>query len=147
MSATAVKTPTDTPPPVVQRDSLPPQAQGVAGEPQYDWLRKLLTWLFPVAALLFGTLVVIPGLLQKWLWMRELNYVGIFWTLLSVKCGMTCAAFIGASLFLWINLRHAARSSFAPAESDPATQVGSLEKTLLVTISGITISHGAAKRP
>ena len=111
---------------------LPPQAQGVAGERQYYWLRKLLNWIVPVAVLLFGALVVIPGLLQKWLWMRQLNYVGIFWTLLSVKCGMTCAAFIGAFLFLWINLRQAARNSFALAEADPATKADSLEKTHVI---------------
>jgi len=53
---------------------------------------------------------VILGLVQKWLWMRELNYSGIFWTLLSVKWAMFAAAAVGAFLFLWMNLRIAARA-------------------------------------
>ena len=66
--------------------------------------------------LILFALMVIPELLQKWLWMRQLNYSAIFWTLLSVKWGMTCVAFIAAFLFLWINIRQAARNSFALAE-------------------------------
>ena len=57
----------------------------------------------------------VPQLLQKWLWMRQLDYAGIFWTLLSVKWGMACVAFIVAFLFLWLNIRQAARNSFALA--------------------------------
>ena len=53
---------------------------------------------------------VILGLVQKWLWMRELNYSGIFWTLLSIKWVMFGLAAVGAFLFLWINLRIAARA-------------------------------------
>jgi hypothetical protein len=51
---------------------------------------KTLKWLFPVAALLFVALIAVPGFLQKWLWMRQLDYAGIFWTLFSVKVGLTC---------------------------------------------------------
>jgi uncharacterized membrane protein (UPF0182 family) len=53
---------------------------------------------------------VILGLVQKWLWMRELNYSGIFWTLLSIKWVMFGVAAVSAFLFLWINLRIAARA-------------------------------------
>ena len=73
--------------------------------------------------------------------MRQLDYAGIFWTLLSVKWGMTCVAFIGAFLFLWINIRQAARNSFALAEDDPAKKAGSLEKTHVIEIQGIPISR------
>jgi hypothetical protein len=51
--------------------------------------------------------------LEKWLWMRQLDYVGIFWTLLSVQWAMFCSAFVFAFLYLWINLRQAAKNSGA----------------------------------
>ena len=76
--------------PVVQEVS----GQEVSGAEPPAWVGKMLKWLFPVGAVLFIALIVIPGFLQKWLWMRQLDYVGIFWTLLSVQCLMFCAAFI-----------------------------------------------------
>ena len=39
-------------------------------------------------------LAVLLGLIQKLLWMRELDYSGIFWTLLSVKWGMFGVALV-----------------------------------------------------
>ena len=46
--------------------------------------------------------------------MRQLDYAGIFlWTLLSVQWAMFGAAFVFAFLYLWINLRQAARNSLA----------------------------------
>jgi uncharacterized membrane protein (UPF0182 family) len=109
-------------------------------------MKKYFVAAVTIAVLLIGALMVIPDLLQKWLWMRQLNYAGIFWTLLSVKWGMTCAAFIGAFLFLWINIRQAARSSFALAECDTAKKAGALDKSHVIKIRGITISRRAAAR-
>jgi uncharacterized protein len=43
--------------------------------------------------------------------MRQLDYTGIFWTLLSVQWVMFCSAFVFAFLYLWINLRQAAKNS------------------------------------
>jgi len=63
------------------------------------------------AFLVFAVLAVISGYIQKGLWMRQLGYSGIFWTLLSVKWGLCCVAFVGALLYLWINLRLAAKNS------------------------------------
>ena len=77
----------------------------------------MLKWLFPVAALLFIALIAIPGFLQKWLWMRQLDYAGIFWTLFSVKVGLTCAAFAIAFLFLWLNVRQASKSGMGRTDS------------------------------
>ena len=37
----------------------------------------------PIIAVLVG----IAGYLEQWLWMRQLDYAGIFWTLLSVQWG------------------------------------------------------------
>ena len=50
------------------------------------------------------------GLVQKWLWMRQLDYAGIFWTLLSVKWGIFGVTLIVSVLYLWINLRFAAKN-------------------------------------
>jgi len=62
--------------------------------------------------------VGITDYIEKWLWMRQLDYIGIFWTLLSVQCAMFCAAFVFAFLYLWINLRYAARNSFGLRRAD-----------------------------
>ena len=55
-------------------------------------------------------LAFIPSWIQKWLWMRQLNYTGVFWTLFSVRWGLFGAAFVVALLYLWINLRVAAKN-------------------------------------
>jgi len=146
MSESTVTTPITTSARVAEQSNLPPGPRGVAGAKLHYWLRKLLNWPAPVAILLLGALLVIPALLQKWLWMRQLDYDGIFWTLLSVKWGMTCFAFIGAFLFLWINLRQAARNAFTLAEYNTATNAGSLKKTRALEIQGITISRHVLMR-
>ena len=53
----------------------------------------LLRSLLVAAFLLFAVLVGIAGYLEKWLWMRQLDYTGIFWTLLSVQWAMFCVGF------------------------------------------------------
>ena len=42
--------------------------------------------------------------------MRQLDYAGIFWTLLSVKWGIFGVTLIVSVLYLWVNLRFAARN-------------------------------------
>ena len=139
---TATK-PIEASPPVVERNTPPSAAQGAAGEQHHYRGKQLLKWIVPVILLLAGALVVLPDLLQKWLWMRELNYAGIFWTLLSVKWGMTCIAFVTAFLFLWINIRQAARNAFGLAEDDAPKEVGSRENTHVIEIQGVTVSRRA----
>lgn len=80
---------------------------------QHPRFRHLLRFLIAAAVLLIFVLGLITGYLEKWLWMRQLDYCGIFWTLLSVQWAMFCSAFAFAFLFLWINLRQAARNSAA----------------------------------
>jgi uncharacterized membrane protein (UPF0182 family) len=58
-------------------------------------------------------LALIPSWIQKWLWMRQVGYSGVFWTLFSVQWGLFCAAFVVVSLYVWINLRLAARKGAA----------------------------------
>jgi hypothetical protein len=69
--------------------------------------------MIAAAVLLVAVLVGIAGYLEKWLWMQQLDYTGIFWTLLSVQWGMFCSAFVFAFLYLWINLRQATKNSAA----------------------------------
>jgi hypothetical protein len=71
----------------------------------------LRVWLVVIAAIVF--LTVITGLIQKWLWMRQLHYLGIFWTLLSVRWAMFGVAFLCAFGFLWINFRFASKIIYA----------------------------------
>jgi uncharacterized membrane protein (UPF0182 family) len=98
---------------------------------------QYLLWLMIAAAvLLIVVLGSITGYVQKWLWMRQLDYAGIFWTLLSVQWAMFCSAFVFAFLYLWINLRQAVRNSAAlrgdgragrprfPSAADAVAQTG-----------------------
>ena len=65
------------------------------------------------AIALMAVLVLIPSTTQKWLWMRQVGYAGVFWTLFSVRWELFCAAFVVVSLYLWINLRLAAGNGSA----------------------------------
>ena len=71
---------------------------------------RTLKLIIIAAVVLIALLAVISGLIQKGLWMGQLGYSGIFWTLLSLRWGLFGAAFIVALLYLWINLRLAARN-------------------------------------
>jgi len=66
-----------------------------AGGPLPPTLRFLLRWGFFALIAIVIVLSLVLGLVQKWLWMRQLDYVGIFWTLLSVKWGI-----FGVALFV-----------------------------------------------
>jgi uncharacterized membrane protein (UPF0182 family) len=77
-------------------------------------------WGLFVAIACVIALTVLFGLVQKFLWMRELDYAGIFWTLLSVKWGMFGVALVFAFLYLWINTRFAVkRIDFSPSKIPP----------------------------
>jgi hypothetical protein len=108
----------------IAKDGLPEAVKPIEFRPPVEaappvWLAGMLRWIFPVAALLFIALIAIPAFLQKWLWMRQLDYQGVFWTLVSVKVGLACAAFACAFLFLWLNVRLAAKRSIAPIDPLP----------------------------
>ncbi|MGB7100359.1 MAG: UPF0182 family protein [Xanthobacteraceae bacterium] len=80
---------------------------GISSAASLHLLRSMIVAVFPLIVVLVG----ITGYLEKWLWMRQLDYTGIFWTLLSVRWVMLCSAFVFGFLFLWINLRQAAKNS------------------------------------
>jgi len=110
MIDSTVETPNKIPTMVIPPIDIRPAVKGVRSAEPPPWLGKTLKWLFPVVALLFIALIAIPGFLQKWLWMRQLDYADVFWTLFSVKVGLTCTAFALAFLFLWLNVRQASKS-------------------------------------
>ena len=70
----------------------------------------LLRWGLLALIAIVVVLSTVLGLVQKWLWMRQLDYAGIFWTLLSVKWGIFGVTLIVSVLYLWVNLRFAARN-------------------------------------
>jgi uncharacterized membrane protein (UPF0182 family) len=113
----------------------------------------LLRWgIFALIAIVI-VLSLVLGLVQKWLWMRQLDFVGIFWTLLSVKWGLFGVALFISILYLWINLRLAARnidvsqgSSFFskafqhPADTSRTINIDVSSKLLVLAIdAGIVI--------
>ena len=89
-----------------------------------------LKFIIVAAVVLIALLVVISGLIQKGLWMRQLGYTGVFWTLLSLRWELFCVAFVVALLYLWINLRLAARNGATfragnlTSESTVAAKIG-----------------------
>ena len=123
--------------------------------PQRARSRHLLRPIIAVLALLiiaFG----LTGYVEQWLWMRQVDYVGIFWTLLSVQWGMFCSAFAFAFLYLWINLRQVAKDSAAFRGSgqawrppfswnaDAETQAGVDLSPALFKVAVLAISVGGA---
>ena len=69
-----------------------------------------LRLIIVAAVVLIVILVVVSGCVQKGLWMHQLGYTGVFWTLLAVRWALFCVVFVVALLYLWINLRLAARN-------------------------------------
>jgi uncharacterized protein len=79
-------------------------------------------------------LAFLPSSIQKLLWMRQLGYAGIFWTLLSVRWELFAAAFVVASVYLWMNLRLAARNG-ATLGTENVTSDSSIAAKLGIQIS------------
>ena len=102
--------------------------------------RHLVSRIIATAFLLIAILVGVAGYLEKWLWMRQLDYTGIFWTLLSVQWVMFCSALVFAFLFLWINLRQAAKISGAFGSMGQPWSFASLSRADAVTQTNIELS-------
>jgi uncharacterized membrane protein (UPF0182 family) len=99
----------------------------------------LLTLIIGAAILCIIILAIVSGTIQKWLWMQQLDFSIIFWTLLSAKWQMFCLAFVVAFLYLRINLHLAAKKATVSHEDKPA----GLSDILLK--SGIRISPSGLK--
>ena len=94
-------------------EKITPQAKGPLETPRRilpPAINFLLRWGLLALIAIVVVLSNVLGLVQKWLWMRQLDYAGIFWTLLSVKWGIFGVALFVSILYLWINLRFAARN-------------------------------------
>jgi uncharacterized membrane protein (UPF0182 family) len=76
-------------------------------------MRRSLKLAVAIVFLLIVVLATTAGWAQKWLWMRQLGYGGIFWTTFSFRWEMFCIAFVAASVFVWINLRMAAGAGWS----------------------------------
>ncbi len=90
----------------IEQPSPPAGGSGiVAGNHRIVRRWRPLKFIIVAVVLAIALLVLISSLIQKGLWMRELGYNGVFWTLLSLQWGLSCAAFAVAFLYLWINFR------------------------------------------
>jgi uncharacterized membrane protein (UPF0182 family) len=121
-----------------------PPAQTPAGS--HNLLHLVMRYLIPAAILLFIAVGMVTGYMQKWLWMGQLHYLTIFWTLFSVEWTMFAAAFVIVFLFLWINLREALGRSgalSAPA-SAAATDLSPMLMRATVIIFSLMIAWFAA---
>ncbi len=63
-------------------------------------LRLALYVLIPLILVVIST-----SLILEWLWMDNLGYAGIFWTLKGAKASLLLAAFVVSAVFLVVNLR------------------------------------------
>jgi hypothetical protein len=70
-------------------------------------LHYLFQLLIPAAIFLFIGVSLVTAYLEKFLWMAQLHYTGIFWTLFSVQWAMFAVAFVVVFVFIWVNLRQA----------------------------------------
>jgi hypothetical protein len=107
-------------------------------QPRVGHPRRLLGLVIIGAISVIAILALVPSWIQKWLWMRQVGYSGVFWTLFSVRWELFCAAFVIALLYLGINLRVAAKNgatfrvSSLTGESALATKLGiQISSTLL----------------
>ncbi len=80
------------------------------GPPRGARPRRPLGLLIIGAISVIGILAIVPNWIQKWLWMRQVGYSRVFWTLFSVRWELFGAAFVIALLYVWINLRFAAKT-------------------------------------
>jgi uncharacterized membrane protein (UPF0182 family) len=93
---------------------------GVAGQSRsppasHRTLRLATQYLIPCVILLLIVISMVTGYLEKWLWMQQLHYTGIFWTMFSVQWTMYVASFAVVYAFVWLNLRQALLNGGVPA--------------------------------
>ena len=93
-------------------EKITPQAKGPLETPRRilsPAISFLLRWRLLALIVIFVVLSTVLGLVRKWLWMRQLDYAGIFWTLLAIRWGIFGVTLIISVLYLRLNLRFAAR--------------------------------------
>jgi uncharacterized membrane protein (UPF0182 family) len=78
-------------------------------------LRLVTQYVIPGVILLLIAVGMITGYLEKWLWMGQLHYNGIFWKMFSIQWTMYAASFGIVFAFVWLNLRQALLNGGVPA--------------------------------
>jgi len=67
---------------------------------------KIIIGIIAAGTILFLiVLASITGIIEKFLWMKQLGYDEIFWKILFIKWGLFIVSFIIVFLLFWINLR------------------------------------------
>jgi len=77
-------------------------------------LRVVTQYVIPGLIILMIVVGMVTGYLEKYLWMEQLHYTGIFWTMFSVQWAMYVASFVIVFAFLWLNLRQALLNGGVP---------------------------------
>ena len=99
----------------------------------------ILGSLIAAAFILLVFCLVASGLMQQWLWMRQVGYLNIFWRLLSIKWSLAGVSFLVVFLYTWLNFRFAAATTAAfPRAMDGDT-------TRIYTRTGVGITPGFLK--
>jgi hypothetical protein len=118
--------------------------------------RQAFRQIHPLALIIGGVaalvaiLAVFAGLIQKWLWLRQLGYAGVFWTILSMRWGLFGVAFVAALAYVLIHLRITARNGAAlragkvESEADPAIDLAAQIPAPLLKLGLIAVAAGAA---
>ncbi len=102
---------------------------------------RLLKLTIVAVIVVFALLAIIAGYIQKGLWMQQLGYSGIFWTLLALRWELFCGTFVVAFLYLWFNLRFAARGSDTSREiSLPGQNPDGFPLTLRLSPTLVTLA-------
>jgi uncharacterized membrane protein (UPF0182 family) len=89
--------------------------QGRSPPASYRTLRLVTQYIIPGVILLLIVTGMVTGYLEKWLWMGQLHYTGIFWTMFSIEWTMYAVSFAIVFSFLWLNLRQALLNGGVPA--------------------------------
>jgi uncharacterized membrane protein (UPF0182 family) len=95
-------------------------AQGNPGAPNRSG--RMISIGAIVVVVLFA-IVGLAGYVENWLWMRQLDYVGVFWTILSVKVAIGVVTFLLVFGFLWVNLHEAVRGGARQISASPWSSV------------------------
>ena len=100
-------------------------------------------FIIAAVVVLIALMAIIPGWVQKWLWMRQVGYAGVFWTIWSVRWELFAAAFVVALLYLGLNLRLAQRNgaAFSAGKSRTSSTVAA---ELGIRISPMALKLGTA---
>ena len=132
----------------------PPRAPSIerrAVVVHYRFLRcRPLRLTIAAVVVLIALLAIVPGWVQKWLWMRQVGYAGVFWTVLSVRWELFAAALVVAILYLGINLRRALRNAAfgggAYRKSTIAAELGIAVSPRVLTLATAAVPAGAAQK-